>query len=295
MTMNANVNTELTQQIKSAARQAGADLVGVASIERFNGVARDHHPCSIFPETKSVIVVGKRIARGCLRGIEEGTHFFGYYLFASCWVPDRFLAMTTITTAQFLEDHGWEAVPIPNLPPQIPPMGIPVKSDLPAPNVMVDIEDAAVRAGLGQFSYSGLFMTPQFGPLQRLQMIMTDAVLQPDSLMEKSICDNCKACVNACPLGAMDPAREQIVDICGIKTTVCAVDHKICESCRNGVMANPYHRTGLPDRAPAICMRTCLQHLDQTGRLEKKFDKPFRRRPAWQVGADGKASLVKEV
>jgi epoxyqueuosine reductase QueG len=285
--MNTTEIAELTQKVKETAFKSGADLVGIASIERFEGVPKEHHPCSIFPETQSVIVIGKRIARGCLRGIEEGTHFLGYHLFASCWVPDRFLALTTITTAQFIEDHRWEAVPIPNLPPQVPAMGIPVKSDSPAPNVMVNIEEAAVRAGLGQFSYSGLLMTPEFGPLQKLQMIMTDAVLAADPLCKKSICDNCKACVKACPLGAMNPAKEQTIDICGI-------DHKICETCKNGVMSNPYHASGLPDRVPAVCMRTCLQHLDETGLLDKKFDKPFRRRPAWQVKADGVASLVKE-
>lgn len=292
--MNTRGNVDLTQQLKATAHKAGADLVGIAPIDRFKGVAKTHHPGTIFPEVRSIVVIGKRIARGCLRGIEEGTHFNAYHLFAASWVPDRFLALTTITAAQFLEDHQWEAVPIPNLPPQVPPMGIPVKSELPAPNVMVDIEDAAVRAGLGRFSYGGLFMTPQFGPLQRLQMILTDAVLQADPLQERGICDECKACVTACPLGAMDPAKARTLDICGLKQSVCGIDHGICGGCRNGVAANPYHHSGLPDRVPAICMRTCLQHLDETGRLEKKFDKPFRRRPAWQVGPDGRATLVKE-
>ena len=61
-----------TEELKSAAHKAGADLIGIAPIDRFDGISAEHHPCSIFPETHSVIVLGKRIARGCLRGIECG-------------------------------------------------------------------------------------------------------------------------------------------------------------------------------------------------------------------------------
>ncbi|MEM1562698.1 MAG: (4Fe-4S)-binding protein, partial [Candidatus Bathyarchaeia archaeon] len=61
-----------SEEVKNLARKLGADLVGVAPIERFKDVPAHMHPASILPEAKSIIVVGRQIVRGALRGIEEG-------------------------------------------------------------------------------------------------------------------------------------------------------------------------------------------------------------------------------
>ncbi len=111
---------KLTQAIKEHARQSGADLVGIASIDRFEGVAPEHHPCSIMPEARSV-VVGRRITRGTLRGVEEGPQMSHYGMYGYDWLDNRFVALTCFRTAEFIEDHRWEAVPLASLPAQIPP------------------------------------------------------------------------------------------------------------------------------------------------------------------------------
>ena len=74
---------ELKQKIINFAKADGVDLIGFASKERFAGVDAQHNPFSIFPEAKTVIMVGKRICRGSLRGIEEGTNFSDYSLFGN--------------------------------------------------------------------------------------------------------------------------------------------------------------------------------------------------------------------
>lgn len=56
------------EEIKEFALSAGLDLIGVANIERFENAPKDMHPATIFPEARSVIVVGKRILRGGWRG-----------------------------------------------------------------------------------------------------------------------------------------------------------------------------------------------------------------------------------
>lgn len=66
--------------MKSFSKEHRVDLLGIAPIERFNDAPPEHHPASIFPEARSVIVIGKRILRGSLRGIEEGTHFTAFNL-----------------------------------------------------------------------------------------------------------------------------------------------------------------------------------------------------------------------
>ena len=44
------------EELKEAARQFGADLVGVASPERFEGAPPQMDPRLIFPQAKSIIM-----------------------------------------------------------------------------------------------------------------------------------------------------------------------------------------------------------------------------------------------
>ncbi|NLS77500.1 MAG: hypothetical protein GXY76_09605 [Chloroflexi bacterium] len=271
----------LTQAIKEHARECGADLVGIASIERFEGVAPEHHPLSIMPEARSVVVIGRRITRGTLRGVEEGTQMSHYGMYGYDWLDNRFVALTTFRTAEFIEDHRWEAVPLAPLPAQIPASGIPVRAGLPAPNVMIDLEDAAVRAGLGEIGYCGLFLSPRYGPRQRFQAILTDAQLDPDPILTEAICTRCLAPDKLCPLGAIQADQESTLDVCGKKMVVAHIDYGLCRTCKNGARPNAYHNAAPPDRLAALCTRTCISQLEKAGRLENAFENPFRKRAPW--------------
>ncbi|MCS7253116.1 MAG: hypothetical protein RMK18_02955 [Armatimonadota bacterium] len=282
---------DLTSQLKSFADKHRVDLIGIAPIERFNDVPPEHHPASIFPEARSVLVIAKRIPRGALRGVEEGTHFTSFELYGRSWLIDRVLAIATISVATFLEDNGWEAVPLQDLPPQIPPSGKPVKHGLPAPNVIVDAKDAAVRAGIGEIGYCGELLTPKFGPRQRLQLILTDAELEPTPVCEMQICDMCMECAKSCPLGAMQ--GEVKIVICGKEMLTAQIDWDLCRHCKNGASPNPYHPLGLPDRLGAICVRSCVDYLERAGKIASTFTSPFRRRPPWEIDHTGRTKLQK--
>ncbi len=274
---------DFTQAFKSSVRACGADIVGIASIDRFNGLPADKHPASIFPEVRSVVVIGKRIVRGALRGIEEGTQFEIYNYFGRDLLNNRTLALTTFRICEFLEDNGWEAVPLPYLPPEIPPMGVPVRSGLPAPNVMLDFDDAAVRAGVGEIGYCGFLLTPTFGPRQRLQLILTDADLAPDPLLKDPICTQCALESSPCPLGAIGGEPAQVRTICGKEMPIGAIDYDKCAACKNGAGPNPWHPSGKPDRLAAACARGCVAYLESAGRIGNTFASPFRKRPPWGV------------
>lgn len=274
---------DFTTQFKAHAKQAGVDLIGIAPISRFEDVSPEHHPASIFPEVKTVVVIGKRIARGALRGVEEGTQFDIYGQYGRDWLSNRILAMATFRTAEFLEDNRWEAVPLQDLPKETPPMGVSVRPGQPPPNVMIDLEDAAVRAGLGEIGYCGFFLTPEFGPRQRLQIILTDAELEPDSIPEEAICDYCADSVAFCPLGALNPEVNTAINVCGKEMVTAEISYDKCRVCKNGAGPNPYHPSGKPDRLGAICARSCLDRLEQSGKLKNVFRNPFRKREPWGV------------
>jgi len=272
------------QELTQAAKAAGADVFGVADIERFDELAPEAHPRTIFPETRSVVVVGRRIPRGALRGVEEGTNFTNYALYGADWLDNRFTSLTTIQVAERLEDHGWEAVPLPNLPPEVPSMGVAVRPGAVAPNVLLAADDAAVRAGLGEIGTVGVLLTPEFGPRQRIQIILTDAEIEPTPLVTEPIWPPGKTCEGFCPLGAIGPVSERV--ICGKTMPVAAIDHAKCRRCKNGASPNRHHPAGKPDRLAAVCVRSCIDVLEREGRIGNTFALAFRQREPWTLTPD---------
>jgi epoxyqueuosine reductase len=273
---------DFSAKVRAVAREAGADLVGIADIARFADVPKEHNPLSIFPEARSVIVVGKRVVRGALRGVEEGTQFSNYDLYVGNWLGP-FLSATVFEISAFLEDNRWEAVPLMNLPTQIPPMGIAVRPGQPEPNVLVDCDEAAVRAGLGEIGYCGLLLTPQYGPRQKVEAILTDAVLAPDDMLTEPVCDSCLECAKACPLGAISVHEHSTYSISGKETVVGKVDYSKCAICQNGARPNRYHKSAPADRMAGVCTRSCVAHLSEGNRLEDTPRLPFRRREPWTL------------
>lgn len=271
-------------ELRRAAEAAGADVFGVADVERFDELPAGKHPRAIFPEARSVVVLGRRIPRGALRGVEEGTNFGNYVLYGLDWLDNRFTSLTTVRVAEWLEDAGWEAVPLPNLPPEVPPMGVAVRPGAPEPNVLLDATDAAVRAGVGEIGYLDVLLTPRFGPRQRVQMILTDAEIEPTPLLAEPVWPAGERCEGFCPLGAIGPETVRV--ICGKRMIVATIDYARCRQCKNGATANRQHPAGKPDRIAAVCIRSCMDLLERAGRVGNRFATPFRTRDVWTVKPD---------
>ena len=226
--------------LKKHARELAADLVGIASAERFGPLPPEENPMSIFPECRSVIVVGRRILRGSLRGVEEGTSFGSTYnMFGFRWLEDNFLSQTTYDLTCWIEEQGFEAVPLFGYHDAGMPKGQPVAPDKPAPNVYVDMEFAAQAAGLGEMGLCDIFLTPEYGPRQRFALILIDAELDADPVSDKTVCGNCEACAEACPFGAIDVGSRKTVGVPGHEMEVATIDYGICRSCPNGAVMGP--------------------------------------------------------
>jgi len=260
--------SDLTQQFKTFASEAGADLVGIASMDRFADWSAETSPASIFPDAKAVITVARRITRGSLRGSEEGTNFNTYSSFGYHWLDTEFVALTVFECVEFLEDRRWEAAPLFPFPPE-------------------NFAHVAVACGLGEIGINGDLLTPQFGPRQRLQLILTDAPLNPDPIFEGAICSQCMACADSCPLGAISADEFDELTIAGKTMRVARIDYEKCRVCQNGACPNRYHASGKPDRLGAVCNRTCVDALEAQGAVSNIFANRFRNRPPWGIDRTG--------
>jgi ferredoxin len=201
------------------AARAGAGDAGIANIERFRNAPRRMHPANIFPDCRSVITIVQPIPRGTYRGITEGTHWPNYTFYAYNRLNTLFRPTVTYETACFIEDHGFEAVPVYPGVPETPGSRPAVRPDRPAPDINIHARIAAVACGLGEIGWSKVFIHPRFGPRVRLGTILTDAELEPDPLVTPgSLCARCLRCVRHCPGGAVPrpgdrpPVRIRIED-----------------------------------------------------------------------------------
>ncbi len=192
------------------------DKIGVANIERFDDAPPDMHPRNIMPRARSVVVFAKRILRGSYRGIDEGTHWPSYSIFCYAGL-NGMLGKAGYRIARFIEQSGFDAAHVSS---GATSREWGVRGPAPAPGmpqreVILHHRIAATLAGLGEIGWSKVFLTPEFGPRQRLGVVLTEARIEPDHIVTGVLCDRCKRCVAECPAGAISRDRAVGIEVEG--------------------------------------------------------------------------------
>ena len=317
-----------TAKIKKLARALGADAVGIGSIERWEGAPVQMDPRQIMPEARSVIAMAFRVMRGSLRGIEEGTYFSNYSAMGYGGITYLYMPMTVINLAKAIEDQGYEAVPMGHQSDwraidgegRLPePHSRAARPGQAVPDVMIHLRIAAFLCGLGEIGYSKMLLTPQFGPRQRVGIIITDMPLEPDPLYPDTagpkLCNRCLACVRACPGQAISPTQTVRVTLAGHEVEWGEINCQACDIAFRGGQATPQplseaatympplygqnvtqapwtpflkkprnlYNTGQAVCGARGCTRACMIALEARGVLQNVFKQPFRRRPQWSV------------
>lgn len=168
----------------------GADLCGVASIDRFSDAPKGYHPTDVFPMCKSVISFGCRFPVGTL----------------FCETPIPYTRVRNSITPKMdnialdfcieMEKHGVMCVPIPTNESQW-------DNSTGRWRSIISQKHAAQAAGLGTIGRHSLLITPEFGSMIWLGAVLCNQELEPDEL-KNDICNNCNLCVETCPVNALD-------------------------------------------------------------------------------------------
>lgn len=242
--MTAQTDAGLTQAVKEVARHHGAMLVGVASVDRFDPMPpvfdappAGQHPRDFVPEARAVVSFAMPILGPVLDApaalVDRETpmwpdHVKYEYLEVlydrvGHALHDYRLEFIGQMMGQFLWREGYETMVFPTtgLHPHVRGMteveiwqgtGERRGSPFRYTSGPFSHRHAATRAGLGEFGYNNVVLTPEFGPRQRFNSIVTDAPLAADPLLTKPVClrDDCRLCQQACIMQCLtlrdDPA-----------------------------------------------------------------------------------------
>lgn len=199
--------SSITAQIKNfVLSQCGMDKVGIAPVSRFNESPEGFHPTDFLPGCKSIIVFCIRLPDGAVQATyrtfeDKLRHCHGIYgTYGYTIAPNFHLMFGNYKIAQFVENLTGEiATPTPAGPMQ----GAKAMS----------MRHCAVAAGLGEFGWHSIVLTPEFGPRNRFGAVLTTAELEPDPMYSgPKLCDpsKCRICVEMCPTKAISAYSPEI-------------------------------------------------------------------------------------
>ncbi len=189
------MNTLTAEYIKQLAAKLGADLCGIAPVERFSQAPAGFHPTDVLPGCRSVICVASQFPHTTLT---EGKSQAAY-TFVRHRMVDK-LDRITFLLSEEVEAAGHAAIPVASSDPydfwdmeRRHGQGI------------LSLKHAAVLAGLGKMGKNTLLVNQQFGNLLWLGAVLIDAPLAADPVADYSTCpESCRVCLDACPAQALN-------------------------------------------------------------------------------------------
>lgn len=188
------------EQVKKLARNMGADLCGIASVDRFGEAPKGFHPLDVLPSCKSVIVIARRFLGSTLECLTSVPYTVVRNILSSR------LDQMAVDLCYALEDAGYTAVPTGTIGP--------TEFDTATGRFrnIVSAKHCAVAAGLGRIGRNTLLITPEYGNMVWLSAILTSAALQADPVFTGSPClEGCTLCEDACPVHAVgEPELRQM-------------------------------------------------------------------------------------
>jgi len=178
----------MSSQLKRTARFYGADLVGVARLNRkwiYSNRRSDLEPIELPEGIGNAVVMAIAMDEVGIATSPEAPAA------AATGLGYSKMAFTASCLAEFIRNLGYRAVPAGN-------------------DIALNIP-LAIDAGLGQLGRNGLLVTPEYGPRVRLCKVLTDLPLEPDRPIDFGLtefCRGCRLCADACEVDAISKEAE---------------------------------------------------------------------------------------
>jgi epoxyqueuosine reductase len=181
-----------SEKVKKFARSIDADLVGIASVERFEAAPAGRRPTDILAGAGSVVVCAMRLPGSVLDGPATSYQ-------STTDAVHRMLDELAVKLALFFEQSGCRAIPVPSDEPYRH-----WEADRTYGAGDLSHRHAGQAAGLGKLGRNSMLITPQYGNRVHLVSVVTDAAMDPDPLLQWEPCPSgCTRCIRACPAGAI--------------------------------------------------------------------------------------------
>jgi epoxyqueuosine reductase len=207
------MNIERT--IKDLACGLGADLCGIAPVERFRDAPAGFRPGDIFPQAKSVVALAKRFPEGPFH-----SRSLIPYTTANDVILQEVTRITVLFCAAVESRLDARAVPAVSEPYEY------WDAENREGKGLLSLKHAAWLAGLGVITANSLLTNDRYGNRLCLSAALLDIELEGDPIAEYCFnCDPCHLCMDTCPAHAI---RDR------------AVTQKLCRGTCEGKTAKGY-------------------------------------------------------
>ncbi len=192
----------LEKKVLRRCRAMEIPLAGIAPVDRWRQpmfhpwIPEEFFPDAIFPETRSVLVIGLPVP---LPVLETSP---------SIWYREQYLVINslldqyTYRLAEFLNRQGYPSVFVPR--DGYGSIDVLIEN----PVAFFSHRHAAYLAGLGTFGVNNMLLTPEYGPRVRFGSVFTSADLPAGRpVITDPLCTRCMQCVRHCPSSALQPGE----------------------------------------------------------------------------------------
>lgn len=197
-----NESQSIKDGIIAWGNQQGVDLIGFANAntwDEFKDVPENYRPKSIWPMTKTVIVLGLQMPLPMVETTPSAVHMELYN------TSNRELDRLAYGLTRYLNRKGFASIFFPR-----DAYGN-IRILINHPVAAFAHIFAAKYAGLGTIGLNHTILTPQFGPRVRFVSIFTSVELPADSMFEQNLCTRCLACVKCCPVNALKAREDRLI------------------------------------------------------------------------------------
>jgi epoxyqueuosine reductase len=183
--------------IKDMAANLGADLCGIAPVDRFNEAPEGFRPTDIYPEAQSVVVVAKRFPEGPFWAQSPIP-----YTVINDAILNEVIRISCALCIRLEQEDGAIAVPIPGDPYEY------WDEEKREGRGILSLRHAGYMAGLGVLGKNTLLTNAAFGNRIVLGAALLNVTVEPDNLADDDFCSSdCQICIKNCPAGALNGKR----------------------------------------------------------------------------------------